>query len=162
MTDFDKIFTGGISYYGLLPRKISSKSEHFKYQKLCAKIQNSGKKNPKIVFGPETLPWYGRHLWTMGWNSFRGLLVMPKKNLVTLRAFFGCQITIYWRPLDQKSKNLPIFGLFSTCNLGKSRNIAQKLFMHLLWTLTKTPEKIFDVQNFLSTKIFAKTGFFRV
>ena len=29
MTDLDKIFTGGISHYGLLPHKISSKSEHF-------------------------------------------------------------------------------------------------------------------------------------
>ena len=94
LTDLDKIFTGGISHYGLPPCKISSKSEHLKYQKLPSKIQNSWKKYPKIVFGPETLPWYGRHLWTMGWNSFRGLLVMPKKNLVALRAFFGCQITI--------------------------------------------------------------------
>ena len=53
----DKIFAGGISHYGLLPRKISSKSEHLQYQKLCSKIQNSGKKNLKIVFEPETLPW---------------------------------------------------------------------------------------------------------
>ena len=94
MTDFDKISTGDISHYGLPSCKISSKLEHLKYQKLPSKIQNSGKKNPKIVFGPETLPWYGRHLWTMGQNSFRGLLVMPKKNLVALRAFFGWQITI--------------------------------------------------------------------
>ena len=47
MTDLDKIFAEGISHYGLLPRKISSKSEHFEYQKLSAKIQNSGKKNQK-------------------------------------------------------------------------------------------------------------------
>ena len=47
LTDLDDIFTGGTSHHGLPPVKISSKSEHFKYQKLCAKIQNYGKKNQK-------------------------------------------------------------------------------------------------------------------
>ena len=130
MTDLDKIFTGDTSYHGLPPCKISSKSEHFKYPKLHSKIQNSPKNTPKIVFEPETLPKYGRHLWTMGWNSFRGLLVMPQKNLVTRRAFFGCQITIQWRLQHQKLRKLPISGRFSTCNLQKSWNIDLKYHTH--------------------------------
>ena len=32
-TDLDKIFIGGTSHHALLPCKISSKSEHVKYQK---------------------------------------------------------------------------------------------------------------------------------
>ena len=47
LTDLDKIFTRGTSHYGLPPWEISLKLEHFKYQKLRSKIQNSGKKNQK-------------------------------------------------------------------------------------------------------------------
>ena len=127
LTDLDKIFTGDTSYHGLPPCKISSKSKPFKYPKLPSKFQNSPKNTRKIVFEPETLPEYGRHLWTMGWNSFRGLLVMPKKNFMTLRAFFGCQITIFWRPLDPKYKNLAIFGLLLTYNLNKKLKYGRKI-----------------------------------
>ena len=40
LTDLDQIFTGGTSHHGLPPCKISSKSEHFKYQKLHLKVKN--------------------------------------------------------------------------------------------------------------------------
>ena len=55
LTDLDKIFTGGTSHHALLPCKISSKSEHVKYQKLCSKIKNLKKVTPKIVFELGTL-----------------------------------------------------------------------------------------------------------
>ena len=119
LTDLDKIFIGGTSHHGLPPCKISSKSEHFKCPKFCSKIKNWKKMTPKIVFELVALSYQGRHVWTMGQSSFKRLLVMPKKNFMTLGAFFGCQITVLWRPLDQKSRKLPIFGLFSICNLKK-------------------------------------------
>ena len=50
LTDLDKIFTGGTSHHALPPCKISSKSEHVKYQKLCSKFKNLKKVTPKIVF----------------------------------------------------------------------------------------------------------------
>ena len=130
-TDLDKIFTGDTSHYEVPPCKISSKSEHFKYLKLTSKIKKWKKMTSKIVFWPETLPCYGRDVWTKGQNSFQWLLLMPKKNFMTLRAFFGCQITIFWRPLDRKSRNLPILGLFSTINLKEYWNMVLKYCMHM-------------------------------
>ena len=56
LTDLDKILTGSTSHHALLPCKISSKSEHVKYQKLHSKIQNFKKVTPKIVFELGTLP----------------------------------------------------------------------------------------------------------
>ena len=47
LTDLGQISTGGTSHHVLPPCKLSSKSEHFKYQKLRSKIQNSGKKTQK-------------------------------------------------------------------------------------------------------------------
>ena len=111
-TDLDKIFIGGASHYGLPPCKISSKSEHFKCPKFCSKIKNWKKMTPKIVFELVALSYQGRDVWTMGQSSFKRLLVMPKKNFMTLGAFFGCQITILWRPWEWKLKKLPILGLF--------------------------------------------------
>ena len=40
LTDLDKIFTGSTSHHVQPPCKISSKSEHFKYQKLHLKVKN--------------------------------------------------------------------------------------------------------------------------
>ena len=131
LTDLDEIFTGGTSHHGLPPFKISSKSEHLKCQKLCSKIKNWKKMTLKIVFELVPLSYQGRDVWTMGQSSFKRLLVMPQKNFMTLGAFFGCQITVLWRPSDQKLRKLPILGLFSTCNLKKSWNMVLKFFMHM-------------------------------
>ena len=56
LINLDKIFTGGTSDHALPPYKISSKSEHVKYQKLCSKLKNLKKVTPKIVFELGTLP----------------------------------------------------------------------------------------------------------
>ena len=85
---------------------------------------------------------------------------MPKKNFMTLTAIFGCQITIFCRALDRKSRNLPILGLFSTFNQKKSWNMALKYFMHLLWTLKNTKEKNFWWKKFCRYLNFQKKNNF--
>ena len=56
LTNLDKILSGGTSHHALLPCKISSKSKHVKYQKLCSKLKKLKKVTPKIVFELGTLP----------------------------------------------------------------------------------------------------------
>ena len=56
LTNSDKFFIGGTKHHALLPCKISSKSEHVKYQKWHSKIQYLKKVTPKIVFELGTLP----------------------------------------------------------------------------------------------------------
>ena len=85
---------------------------------------------------------------------------MPKKNFMTLTAIFGCQIAIFCRAFDRKSRNWPILGLFSTFNLSKSWNMALKYFMHLLWTLKKTKEKNFWCKKFSRYLNFKKKKFY--
>ena len=51
LTDLGKIFPGGTSHHEVPPSKISSKSEHVRYQKLCSKIKNLKKL-------PQTLSFY--------------------------------------------------------------------------------------------------------
>ena len=130
--------------------------------KNCVRNSKIWKIYPKhrLFTGDNAIIWQG--CMNHGLKFLKGTVSDAPKKFHDPESIFRVSNNNFWRPLYQKLQILPILGLFSTCNLGKSRNIAQKLLMHLLWTLTKTPEKIFDVQNFLSTKIFAKTGFFRV
>ena len=68
---------------------------------------------------------------------------MPKKNFMALGTIFGCQITILWGAVDQKSQKLPISGLFSLYNLKKSWTMALKFGMHIKYTLNELYGKIF-------------------
>ena len=70
---------------------------------------------------------------------------MPKKNFMALGAIFGCQITILWGAVDQKSQKLPISGLFSLYNLKKSWTMALKFGMRIKYTLNELYGKIFYV-----------------
>ena len=83
---------------------------------------------------------------------------MPKKNFMTLRAFFGCQITIFWRPSDPKSKILLILGLFWTCKLVKSWNMvifhAPKIDPKKDFWKKILMSKIFSVPKFGKKQVF--------
>ena len=126
--DLDKIFTEDTSHYEVPPCKISSKSKHFKYPKLSSKIKKWKKMTWKSSFGR-------RHCHVMAGTyeprakiTFRDCCWCPKKISWPWEHFLGCQITIFWRPLNRKLQNLEILGLFA------SRNFAWRY--SIMWSIS--------------------------